>query len=65
MPPFHVPMLDRVAETAYRQAVESLILDQAEQCGRTPVLNHVEVQIQIPRPGTGPRGSYPSCRGTA
>ena len=27
-------MLDRVAETAYRQAVESLILDQAEQCGR-------------------------------
>ena len=57
MPPFHVPMLDCVAEIAYRQAVEFLILDQADQCGRTPVLNHIEVQIEIPRPGTEPRGA--------
>ena len=57
MPPLHVPTLDRVAETAHRQAVEFLILDQADQCGRTPVLNHIEVQIEIPRPGTEPRGA--------
>ena len=56
MPPFHVPMLDCVAEIAYRQAVEFLILDQANQCGRTPVLNYIEVQIEIPCPGTEPRG---------
>ncbi len=57
MPPLHVPGLDRVVETAHRQAVELVVLDQADQRSRPPALNRIQVQIKIPSPGPGPRGA--------
>ena len=56
-PPLHVPVADRLGETAYRQLVDLLVGDQAEHHGRPPAPDRVEVGIQIARRGPRGRGS--------
>ena len=50
VPPLHVPVAHRLAETTHLQVVDFLLCDQADHCGRAPVPNHIQVGVQVARP---------------
>ncbi len=51
MPPLHVPVSNRPREIVHLQIGELLVGDQADHRSRSPVLNRVEVGVEIPLPG--------------
>ena len=53
MPPLHVPVSNRPREIVHLQIGDLFVGDQADHRSRSPVLNRVEVGVEIPLPGTG------------